>query len=130
MKTWEWRGPEIWLDGACVVTLTVLHVFNGMGGWCVRGFGKDEVVPSHQQAMRIAEKWVTEGVGATGLDDGPYLPGKAPRKKPAHKTPEEWKAIRAKAWETRRKNKEPAPWPTPSLSLPRRRGPDGRTQLL
>lgn len=37
-----------------------------------------------------------------GLDDGPYLPGKAPRKKPPTKTPHELRAIRAKAWETRR----------------------------
>lgn len=42
------------------------------------------------------------GVGSTGLNDGPYLPGKAPRKKPAPKTPEELKAIRAKAWATRK----------------------------
>lgn len=38
----------------------------------------------------------------TGLDDGPYLPGRAPRKKPARKSPEEYRAIRAKAWATRR----------------------------
>lgn len=42
------------------------------------------------------------GVGSTGLDDGPYLPGCAPRKKPEPKTPEELKTIRARAWETRR----------------------------
>lgn len=42
------------------------------------------------------------GVGSTGLDDGPYLPGYAPRKKAEPKTPEELKAIRAKAWATRR----------------------------
>lgn len=42
------------------------------------------------------------GHGSTGLDDGPYLPGKAPRKKPEKKTPEELRAIRLKAWETRR----------------------------
>jgi hypothetical protein len=38
----------------------------------------------------------------TGLDDGPYLPGYKPRKKPAPKTREELAAIRAKAWATRR----------------------------
>jgi hypothetical protein len=38
----------------------------------------------------------------SGLDDGPYLPGRAPRKKPAPKSPEELAAIRAKAWATRR----------------------------
>lgn len=44
----------------------------------------------------------------TGLDDGPYLPGHAPRKKPTPKSPEELKEIRAKAWATRRA-KEVAP---------------------
>lgn len=38
----------------------------------------------------------------SGLDDGPWLPGHAPRKKPAPKTPEETTAIRAAAWATRR----------------------------
>ncbi len=38
----------------------------------------------------------------TGLDDGPYLPGRGPRKRPATKTAEESRAIRARAWETRR----------------------------
>lgn len=37
----------------------------------------------------------------SGLDDGPYLPGCAPRKKPAPKTTEELREIRAKAWATR-----------------------------
>lgn len=39
-----------------------------------------------------------------GLDCGVYLPGQAPRKKAAAKTPAEMAAIRAKAWETRRAN--------------------------
>lgn len=34
---------------------------------------------------------------------GVYLPGEEPRKKPAPKSPEELAAIRAKAWETRRR---------------------------
>ncbi len=38
----------------------------------------------------------------TGLDDGPYLPGRAPRKRPAPKSAAELSAIRAKAWATRR----------------------------
>lgn len=38
----------------------------------------------------------------SGLDDGPYLPGCAPRRKPAPKSPAEMRAIRAKAWATRR----------------------------
>lgn len=47
-------------------------------------------------------KKLLPGVGSTGLDDGPYLPGKAPRKKPAAKTPAELAEIRRKAWATRR----------------------------
>ena len=38
----------------------------------------------------------------SGLDDGPYLPSRAPRKKPAPKSPKETRAIRSKAWATRR----------------------------
>lgn len=38
----------------------------------------------------------------SGLDDGPYLPGCAPRKKPAPKSSEEMREIRARAWATRR----------------------------
>lgn len=38
----------------------------------------------------------------SGLDDGPYLPGRAPRKRPAPKPAAEVAAIRAKAWATRR----------------------------
>jgi hypothetical protein len=38
----------------------------------------------------------------TGLDDGPWLPGRAPRKKPPAKGPEEIASIRARAWATRR----------------------------
>jgi hypothetical protein len=38
----------------------------------------------------------------SGLDDGPYLPGQAPRKKPPVKSPEETRRIRQEAWATRR----------------------------
>lgn len=38
----------------------------------------------------------------TGLDDGPWLPGCAPRKRAAAKHPEELAEIRARAWATRR----------------------------
>ena len=38
----------------------------------------------------------------TGLDDGPYLPGQAPRKKAAPKSRDTMAAIRAQAWATRR----------------------------
>lgn len=38
----------------------------------------------------------------SGLDDGPYLPGHEPRKKPAPKSPEELRTIRLAAWQTRR----------------------------
>lgn len=38
------------------------------------------------------------------LDQGVWLPGKQPRKKPEPKTKEELAAIRAKAWATRRAN--------------------------
>lgn len=38
----------------------------------------------------------------SGLDDGPYLPGKAPRKRMEPKSPDEAARIRAQAWETRR----------------------------
>ncbi len=38
----------------------------------------------------------------SGLDDGPYLPGHEPRKKPPPKSAEETRAIRARAWATRR----------------------------
>lgn len=38
----------------------------------------------------------------SGLDDGPYLPGCAPRKRPAPKPASEMREIRSRAWETRR----------------------------
>jgi hypothetical protein len=71
------------------------------------------------------------GVGSTGLDDGPYLPGYGPpRKKPAPKTAEELRAIRAKAWATRRaklgaiSHAPPSPaWTSPS-SETHESGPD------
>jgi hypothetical protein len=44
----------------------------------------------------------TDGVKRTGLDDGPYLPGRAPRKKPAAKSAVETREVRSRAWATRR----------------------------
>ena len=41
-------------------------------------------------------------LSSTGLDDGPWLPGQAPRKKPPPKTPEEVREIKMKAVATRR----------------------------
>lgn len=41
----------------------------------------------------------------SGLDDGPYLD--TVRKKPAPKSPDEMRAIRARAWETRRRTLGP-----------------------
>lgn len=38
-----------------------------------------------------------------GLDCGVWLPGYAPRKNPAPKSPEQMADIRARAWETRRR---------------------------
>lgn len=38
----------------------------------------------------------------SGLDDGPYLKGRAPRKKPTPKTADETRDIRSRAWKTRR----------------------------
>lgn len=43
----------------------------------------------------------------SGLDDGPDLPGHAPRKKPAPKSREEMADIRARAWKTRREKLGP-----------------------
>lgn len=37
-----------------------------------------------------------------GLDDGPWLPGKGPRKRPKKKSALELRIIRLRAWETRR----------------------------
>lgn len=38
----------------------------------------------------------------TGLDDGPWLPGRAPRKKADPKPADEISDTRSRAWETRR----------------------------
>lgn len=38
----------------------------------------------------------------SGLDDGPYLPGHAPRKKMTPKSADEARDIRGRAWATRR----------------------------
>lgn len=55
--------------------------------------------------LRRITPYIAPGSDGTGLDDGVYLPGCAPRKKPDPKTPEELAAIRAKAWATRRAKK-------------------------
>lgn len=55
--------------------------------------------------------WPASRVIKDGLDDGPYLPGMAPRKKAEPKTPEELRAIRAKAWATRKARKHTDPTP-------------------
>ena len=41
-------------------------------------------------------------VDQSGLDDGPWLPGHAPRKKMEPKPADEVRGIRARAWATRR----------------------------
>lgn len=38
----------------------------------------------------------------SGIDDGPWLPGRAPRKRPAPKPADEVSATRKRAWATRR----------------------------
>lgn len=38
----------------------------------------------------------------SGLDDGPWLPGRAPPKQPTPKLADELRAIRLHAWDTRR----------------------------
>jgi hypothetical protein len=43
----------------------------------------------------------------SGLDDGPDLPGQAPRKKTAPKPADEIREIRARAWATRRQKYGP-----------------------
>jgi hypothetical protein len=43
----------------------------------------------------------------TGLDDGPWLPGCAPRKKRKRKSAAEHRAARAKAWAARRQKLGP-----------------------
>jgi len=52
--------------------------------------------------QRISELLADNRPDNTGLDDGPYLPGQAPRKRPVPKSSEEVTDIRARAWITRR----------------------------
>lgn len=72
------------------------------------------IVPEGREADLSTENWCDVCSASTsfvhdhrpdnsGLDDGPWLPGQQPRKKPAPKSPDEMAAIRAKAWATRRK---------------------------
>lgn len=53
--------------------------------------------------MRAAQEAPDNRPDGSGLDDGVFLPGQAPRKKAAPKPADEIAAIRAAAWETRRK---------------------------
>jgi len=59
-------------------------------GYCAKVGGRNDGCPCDDQHR---------------LECGVYLPGEAPRRKPAKKTPEELAAIRAKAWATRRARK-------------------------
>lgn len=56
----------------------------------------------------IQARCICGNIPCDGLDCGPYLPGQAPRKKPAAKSPEELARIRAQAWETRRRREASA----------------------
>ena len=52
--------------------------------------------------MTLATHCICGQSPCTGLDCGPYLPGRAPRKKAPAKSAAELVEIRAKAWATRR----------------------------
>jgi hypothetical protein len=56
----------------------------------------DEIVRRNREAPRDCRP------DNTGLDDGPYLPGCAPRKRMEPKDPAIVADIRARAWATRR----------------------------
>lgn len=58
-----------------------------------------ELLPAH--IVRLAD----ERPDGSGLDDGPPIPGRAPRKKADPKSADELRAIRRKAWATRRARK-------------------------
>jgi hypothetical protein len=51
---------------------------------------------------RSREAPVDRRPDSSGLDDGPYLPGRAPRKRMERKNPAVVADIRARAWATRR----------------------------
>ena len=59
----------------------------------------DEIVARN---MREATERPDNRTDGSGLDDGVFLPGCAPRKKAAPKSPDKIAEIRARAWETRR----------------------------
>lgn len=79
----------------------------------LRALPFDAFIALHKQAERDGAPYCTvcDGIVAfphdhrpdqSGLEDGPWLPGRAPRKKPAPKSAAEMREIRAKAWATRR----------------------------
>ena len=69
----------------------------------IMGGIRETPAPTHCPHCGGALTWLHDHrLDNYGLDDGPYLPGKAPRKKADPKTAEEMRAIRARAWETRR----------------------------
>lgn len=63
-------------------------------------------------ALRLLESFIRAPFDSrpddSGLDDGPLLPGQAPRRKPPPKSPAELADIRARAWATRRAKYGPA----------------------
>ena len=59
----------------------------------------DEIVSRNLKAAIECPDNRSDG---SGLDDGVFLPGQAPRKKPAPKDAAEIARIRAAAWSTRR----------------------------
>jgi hypothetical protein len=55
-----------------------------------------------ERNMRAARETPDHKPDGSGLDDGVWLPGQAPRKKPPAKDASEIAEIRARAWRTRR----------------------------
>lgn len=55
-----------------------------------------------ERNMRAARENPDHKPDESGLDDGVWLPGQAPRKKPAPKPAVEMSKIRSRAWATRR----------------------------
>lgn len=109
---------EIWnaaIDAAIAMA-------NHLGGDRPRGpvrDGNDKWARDEQtmRAQHVRARTIATGIGllkrplphqldnrpdGSGLDDGPYLPGKAPRKRAAPKGRAEVAQIRARAWATRR----------------------------
>jgi hypothetical protein len=73
----------------------------GMSQEAVKAFTHDLAI----EIQQTIEDWFEDQGRAgwsDGLDDGPYLPGREPRKKPEPKSAAETKDIRSRAWATRR----------------------------